>query len=109
MKNWSSCLRTYLLLVRYHDAKKYIFLLNEFERNQIQKLVLHDHSIMLNKQFWKSVLFFDIFARENSFKPTKQNSKFSQFFWVANFLFKICYLPMRTQYLHAYTQTYVLY
>src|ERR1700761_6660477 len=60
MNTWRPCLRTYLLLVRFHDAKKYIFLLNEFERNQIQKLVLHDHSIMLNKQFWKSVLYFSI-------------------------------------------------
>src|SRR6202012_4242373 len=103
MKNWSMAslfTYTYLLLVRFHDAKKYIFLLNEFERNQIQKLVDHAKQTILEIRF----IFFDIFASENSFKTTKQNSKFSQFFWLTNFFFKICYLPMRTQYLHAYTQ-----
>src|ERR1700753_1669503 len=103
MKNWSMAslfTYTYLLLVRFHDAKKYIFLLNEFERNQIQKLVLHDHSIMLNKQFWKSVLYFSIYLRVKIL--LNQRNKIQNF--PSFFESKICYLPMRTQYLHAYTQ-----
>ena len=102
---WRPCLRTYLLLVRFHDAKKIYFFTEWIWKKSNTKTCFawsldHAKQTILEIRF----IFFDIFASENSFKPTKQNSKFSQFFWVTNFWFKICYLPMRTQYLHAYTQ-----